>query len=126
MYRFVNSIQSKVLAFVFGLSIEIDRDLISQRTKEMLAKRCSEEVILGRPVGRKSSYVKLFGHEKEIQALLDKKTSKSAICRIFGVNRMPVDSFLKERMRVGETQVDRIMICLPVGLDCLVLFMYSL
>jgi DNA-binding CsgD family transcriptional regulator len=42
--------------------------------------------------------VKLSGHEKEIQALLDKKTSKSAIGRILGVNRMTVDSFLKGRM----------------------------
>jgi DNA invertase Pin-like site-specific DNA recombinase len=80
------------------LSAEIERDLISQRTKEALARRRSEGVILGRPVGRKSLHVKLSGHEKEIQTLLDKKTSKSAIGRIFGVNRMTVDSFLKGRM----------------------------
>jgi DNA-binding CsgD family transcriptional regulator len=54
---------------------------------------------LGRPVGRKSSHVKLSCREKEIQALLDNHTSKSAIGRIFGVNRMTVDSFLKERMK---------------------------
>jgi DNA invertase Pin-like site-specific DNA recombinase len=98
-YRLGDNIQSKVLAFAFALSAEIERDLISQRTKEALARRRSEGVILGRPVGRKSSYVKLSGHEKEIQALLDKHTSKSAIGRIFGVNRMTVDSFLKERMK---------------------------
>jgi DNA invertase Pin-like site-specific DNA recombinase len=98
-YRLGDNIQSKVLAFAFGLSAEIERDLISQRTKEALARRRSEGVILGRPVGRKSSCVKLSGHEKEIQVLLDKNTSKSAIGRIFGVNRMTVDSFLKERMK---------------------------
>jgi DNA invertase Pin-like site-specific DNA recombinase len=98
-YRLGDNIQSKVLAFAFGLSAEIERDLISQRTKEALARRRSEGVILGRPIGRKSSHVKLSGHEKEIQTLLDKKTSKSAIGRIFGVNRMTVDTFLKKRMK---------------------------
>jgi DNA invertase Pin-like site-specific DNA recombinase len=97
-YRLGDNIQSKVLAFAFGLSAEIERDLISQRTKEALARKRSEGVVLGRPVGRKSSRVKLSGHEKEIWELLDKHTSKSAIGRIFGVNRMTVDSFLKERM----------------------------
>ncbi|MDR2731564.1 MAG: master DNA invertase Mpi family serine-type recombinase [Treponema sp.] len=97
-YRLGDNIQSKVLAFAFGLSAEIERDLISQRTKEALARKRSEGVILGRPFGRKSSHVKLSGHEKEIQTLLEKHTSKSAIGRIFGVNRMTVDSFLKNRM----------------------------
>jgi DNA invertase Pin-like site-specific DNA recombinase len=98
-YRLGDNIQSKVLAFAFALSAEIERDLISQRTKEALARKRSEGVILGRPRGRKSSRVKLSGHEKEIQELLDKHTSKSAIGRMFGVNRMTVDSFLKERMK---------------------------
>nr|AGS53303.1 site-specific recombinase, resolvase family [uncultured bacterium contig00013] len=97
-YRLGDNIQSKVLAFAFGLSAEIERDLISQRTKEALARKRSEGVILGRPLGKKSSRVKLSGHEDEIIALLEKRTSKSAIGRIFGVNRMTVDSFLKERM----------------------------
>jgi len=97
-YRLGDNIQSKVLAFAFGLSAEIERDLISQRTKEALARKRSEGVVLGRPYGRKSSHVKLSGHEEEIQILLEKHTSKSAIGRIFGVNRMTVDSFLKTRM----------------------------
>jgi DNA invertase Pin-like site-specific DNA recombinase len=97
-YRLGDNIQSKVLAFAFGLSAEIERDLISQRTKEALARKRSEGVILGRPQGKKSSRVKLSGHEEEIQMLLEKHTSKSAIGRIFGVNRMTVDSFLKNRM----------------------------
>ena len=97
-YRLGDDIQSKVLAFAFSLSAEIERDLISQRIKEALARRKSEGVILGRPRGKKSSHVKLSGHEKEIRELLDKKISKSAIGRILGVNRMTVDAFLKERM----------------------------
>jgi DNA invertase Pin-like site-specific DNA recombinase len=97
-YRLGDNIQSKVLAFAFALSAEIERDLVSQRTKEALARRRSEGVVLGRPYGKKSSHVKLSGHEEEIQILLEKDTSKSAIGRIFGVNRMTVDSFLKNRM----------------------------
>jgi DNA invertase Pin-like site-specific DNA recombinase len=97
-YRLGDDIQSKVLAFAFGISAEIERDLISQRTKEALVLKREEGVILGRPCGRKSTKVKLSGHEDEIRELLKKKTSKTAIGRIFGVNRMTVAYFLKERM----------------------------
>ncbi|MDR3336374.1 MAG: master DNA invertase Mpi family serine-type recombinase [Treponema sp.] len=98
-YRLGDNIQSKVLAFAFALSAEIERDLISQRTKEALARKRSEGVILGRPAGSKSRVVKLSGHEEQIQDLLTKKISKSAISRILGVNRMTVELFLKDRMR---------------------------
>jgi len=97
-YRLGDNIQSKVLAFAFGLSAEIERDLVSQRTKEALARKRSEGVILGRPLGKRSSIVKLSGKEKEIRELLDKKTSKSDIGRIFNVHRMTVALFIKERM----------------------------
>jgi DNA invertase Pin-like site-specific DNA recombinase len=97
-YRLGDNIQSKVLAFAFGLSAEIERELISQRTKEALARKRSEGMVLGRPSGRKSSHVKLSGREQEILALLDRHFSKSAIGRIYGVNRMTVDAFLKERV----------------------------
>lgn len=54
-YRLGDDIQSKVLAFAFGLSAEIERNLISQRTKEALARKKSEGTVLGRPLGRKNS-----------------------------------------------------------------------
>src|SRR5699024_6300313 len=72
-YRLGNDISSKVLAFAFGLSAEIERNLISQRTKEALAKKREEGVVLGRPKGSKSKKLKLSGREKQIQELLDKK-----------------------------------------------------
>jgi len=94
-YRLGEDIQSKVLAFAFSLSAEIERNLISQRTKEALARKRAEGVILGRPKGRKSSKVKLSGQEDVIRTLLQHKVSKTEIARIFNVNRMTVDSFIK-------------------------------
>jgi DNA invertase Pin-like site-specific DNA recombinase len=95
-YRLGSDINSKVLAFAFGLSAEIERNLISQRTKEALARKRAEGVILGRPIGSKSSKTKLTGQEKKIQDLLDRKVSYSAIGRILGVHRLTVSTFVKD------------------------------
>lgn len=97
-YRLGDDIQSKVLAFAFGLSAEIERNLISQRTKEALARKRAEGVILGRPKGSKSSRVKLTGKETAIRTLLDEGISKSEIARIFKVNRATVSNFIDTRM----------------------------
>lgn len=72
-YELGNNINSKVLAFAFGLSAEIERNLISQRTKEALARRKAEGQILGRPKGSKSQMRKLTGKEDDIKALLIRK-----------------------------------------------------
>lgn len=95
-YELGNNINSKVLAFAFGLSAEIERNLISQRTKEALARRKAEGKILGRPKGSRSQMRKLTGKEDEIKSLMTKKISYSAIGRILGVHRITVSSFIKE------------------------------
>jgi DNA invertase Pin-like site-specific DNA recombinase len=95
-YELGNNINSKVLAFAFGLSAEIERNLISQRTKEALARKKAEGVILGRPKGSKSKDLKLHGKEEQIQQLLKQKISKSAIGRILGVHRLTVTTFIKK------------------------------
>jgi len=95
-YRLGSDINSKVLAFAFGLSAEIERNLISQRTKEALARKKAEGVVLGRPKGSKSAKTKLTGQEKQIKDLLEKKVSYSAIGRILGVHRLTVSSFVKK------------------------------
>lgn len=97
-YRLGDDIQSKVLAFAFGLSAEIERNLISQRTKEALARKKSEGVILGRPKGRKSSKVKLSGKEEIVQELLKQNVSITHIAKIYNVHRNTVSKFIKERL----------------------------
>ena len=97
-YRLGEDIQSKVLAFAFGLSAEIERNLISQRTKEALARKKAEGVVLGRPKGRKTSHQarKLYSKETLIKELLKNKTSKRKIAKICRVDRNTLDRYIKD------------------------------
>lgn len=96
-YRLGDDIQSKVLAFAFGLSAEIERNLISQRTKEALARKKAEGVVLGRPKGRKSSpeKYKLHGKATLIQELLKAEVSKRKIAKLCKVDRNTLDRYIK-------------------------------
>ena len=98
-YRLGDDIQSKVLAFAFGLSAEIERNLISQRTKEALARKKAEGVVLGRPKGRKTSPQKhkLHGKEVLIDELLKQDVSKRQIAKICKVDRNTLARFLKQQ-----------------------------
>ena len=103
-YRLGDDIQSKVLAFAFGLSAEIERNLISQRTKEALARKKAEGVVLGRPVGSKSSHVKLSGKEDAIRVLRLEGVSICEIARIFKVNRNTVSKFINEHIDIENKE----------------------
>ena len=95
-YELGDNIQSKVLAFAFGLAAEIEREMISRRTKEALAKKRAEGVVLGRPKGRKSSRVKLTGKEEAIRQLLAEKVPQVKIAKLFHVDRNTVAKFIKD------------------------------
>lgn len=94
-YELGDNIQSKVLAFAFGIAAEIERDMISQRTKEALARKRLEGVVLGK--GRKSSpdKYKLYGKNTLIKGLLDEGISQRKIAKICKVDRNTLARFLK-------------------------------
>lgn len=102
-YRLGDDIQSKVLAFAFGLSAEIERNLISQRTKEALARKKAEGVVLGRPKGKRTSVEKhkLYGKEELIEEYLAMRFSQRKIAKIFEVDRNTLARFMK-KMRVEK------------------------
>lgn len=85
-YRLGNDIQSKVLAFAFGLAAEIERKLISDRTKSSLANIKASGKKLERPFASQSKKLKLSKNTKRIKDLLEKGISKSQIAKIMVVD----------------------------------------
>src|ERR687887_2435641 len=96
-YELGNNISSKVLAFAFSLSAEIERSMISSRTKEALARKKSEGKKLGRPKGRLSSVTKLTGKDDLIREYLAKKIPQTVIARLLNVNRLTVRNYIRTR-----------------------------
>ncbi|HIT98107.1 MAG TPA: recombinase family protein [Candidatus Merdimorpha stercoravium] len=105
-YSFDNSINSKVLCFAFGLVAEIERNLISMRTREALALRKAEGKVLGR---RKGSYTKfniLTENQQQIIRMLNQDQSIADICRRFDLSRDTFDKF-RRRYPAVQRAVDR-------------------
>ena len=95
-YRLGDDIPSKVLAFAFGLSAEIERNLISQRTKEALARKRAEGITLGRPAGSVNALVKLkLYHKKDmILSMIGSGISYRKIAETCQVDRKTLMRFL--------------------------------
>lgn len=97
-----DDINSRVLSFAFGLAADIERALISQRTKEALAKKRADGIKLGRPAGSKNKVCKLTGKEAAIQVLLDQGHSYSKIARLLNVDRSTLTRFVQNHMTEQE------------------------
>jgi DNA invertase Pin-like site-specific DNA recombinase len=92
--------QSKVMVTLFGLFAEIERDLISERTREGLIAAKAKGKMLGRPKGA-FGQSKLDGKEAEIRGLLGKKVSKTSIAKILEVSRTTLQHFINSRNLTG-------------------------
>lgn len=89
-----NSIQSKIMAMVFSMASEIERDLISKRTKEALAVKKAKGIKLGRPKGTGKS--KLDVYREEIEALLKNGSTKKFVASKYGTTPANLFNWLKK------------------------------
>ncbi len=95
-YRLGEDLTSKVLAFAFSISAEIERTLISQRTTEALRRKKAEGVKLGRPKGRVSAHHKLTGCDNKIKMMLAEGYPKTLISKQLNVSPSTLYLYLKE------------------------------
>ena len=89
-----NSIQSKIVAMAFSMASEIERDLISQRTKEALRYKKEKGIKLGRPKGPGKS--KLDKFRPEIEALLKNGSTQKFIAGRYGTTEVNLHNWLKK------------------------------
>ena len=94
-YRLGNDIQSKVMAFAFGLSAEIERNLISQRTKASLDSIRATGKRLGRPFAAQSKKLKLSRNTKKVKKLLDMGLTKYRVAKIMDVSPATITHFIQ-------------------------------
>lgn len=102
-YRLGDDIQSKVLAFAFGLSAEIERNLISQRTREALKRVRAEGKRIGRPPGKKSrpELYLLYGKDEYITRALQRGVSQKLIAEKLHCSRATLRRYLTENVLKG-------------------------
>jgi putative DNA-invertase from lambdoid prophage Rac len=96
-YELGNNINSKVLAFAFSLSAEIERSMISSRTTEALARKKAEGKRLGRPKGSLAKQTKLTGKDDLIREYMQKRIPQTIIARLLNVNRHTLRHFIASR-----------------------------
>lgn len=106
-YSFDDSINSKVLCFAFGLVAEIERNLISMRTKEALALRKANGVILGRRKGSCTKMNILLQNKNEIEEMITEGTPTSTICNRFNLSRETFYKFSKNNPSIEEALRNR-------------------
>lgn len=96
-YHLSDDLQSMMLAFAFSLAAQLERTLIAQRTREALARKKAEGIVLGRPKGsvNASGCSKLLGKESLIRSMLQKGVSQRRIAKACSVSRSTLARYLK-------------------------------
>lgn len=95
-YELGDNIQSKVLAFAFGLSAELERTLLSERTKLGLERARKQGKHIGRKKGQKPSRYKLTGKAAYIRRERQQGRSKNSLAKELNVTWITMDSFMKK------------------------------
>ena len=95
-YKLGDDLQSKVPAFAFGMAADIERNLISSRTREALARKKAEGKQLGRVRGCRNKIYKLDAKEGYIIKMLERHVSKSEIARACGVSRNTLNRWIEK------------------------------
>lgn len=95
-YKLGQDLQSKVLAFAFSISAEIERTLISERTTEALKRKKALGTKLGRPTGAPNRQYKLAEHKDEIQQWLNEGKPKTYIIKTLNISSQTLYAFLKK------------------------------
>lgn len=88
-----NNLQSKVIAFAFGLCAEIERTLISERTKQGLARVRKEGKQIGRIKGQKNKHLKLDPYKKYIKEERKKGRSKLSLAKELNVTWTTLNTY---------------------------------
>lgn len=96
-----SSIQSKLIAMCFSMASEIERELLSSRTKEALATKKLNGVKLGRPVG--SGRSRLDDLRPEIEALLNNGSPKRFIAKRYKISEAALFDWLRKHKIKAQT-----------------------
>lgn len=91
-----DSINSKIIAFAFALAAEIERNLISQRTKEALAVKKAEGVKLGRPPGSSKERLTFYKEYHNIRRMIEARIPMCQIALKYGFHRNTLRRYLQE------------------------------
>lgn len=91
-----DNINSKIIAFAFALAAEIERNLISQRTKEALAVKKMSGVRLGRPPGKSMKKDKFMKNRKNIEEMYINGNSLVSIAQMYGIHRNTARRYMIE------------------------------
>ena len=95
-YELGDNVQSKILAFAFGLVAELEREMISKRTKEALQRRKMNGQAIGRQKGAKNKRHVLDGKKDKIIALLNAGVSKTKIAKDLKISNGTLYDFIKK------------------------------